>query len=1248
MGKQIAKKIIQSRTYMDPDQRPIPDHDYYLTYPITTFDGVKKNDNDDSSNLTDEFELIDQKLALKQNQIPANNSGHIVTYTNEPGVIGTRPVVSSINLDPALRNNINIPTEAAVGALSDSKVNNRDFNTHVSDEIIHTSEYEKTNWNNMTPIGDFNIHTHDKDIHITPNERASWNAKANQSDLNLHINNINNPHSVTAAQINTYTKPEIDTKLLSIQTKFFNYLNIIWDQKLGIAKLVEYDAINWDPNYILGYNERLPDIGDPTGVYFALAPATNYLNNQTNDVIIYIKKPSMVWVEIGRQTLDPGDLVVRYPDTAMFVWMGGRFVELITRNSDSPDDPGGGLNEPMPPYTVKANNTNITTTPQDVKYDDILSKLISMMNPQDMADLIKPHLDIKASGDKDILGKRWIKSNFDSDANSDNVKEAIKTYYFNGIWLLYNHHKGIYYSTGGKYWMPTNVTDASIVYYYEENGLLYALSVLMSDMFDISLSLYYSTDGINWSEYKQNGGYNLMYQNGIWLSGARSYMREAQEGHAITDQYSGFGIRYSEDGINWINSNIASGILQKCYYYNNVWIAIMEYVGSSGQSLMFQVYYSRDGKFWSSGINIPSSDYEISIDVKDNVLFIFNISDTTYYSSDGIQWHNTNHDFGKCICTDDVWVASISYEGLYYSIDAGVSWNSTINTDIQDLDYNNNMWIVATNKNIYYSTDGINWTITNASPGSETYNYFDDIYYGNGTWIVRGYKKLCYSTDGVTWNDSTAIYNATSSLDMIECYGELWLANTSTGFYYSTNGINWTTIGITPSMFSTIYYENNMWLLFDNDNNVIYYSTDGILWSLCSIPEGILQYGIYHKNNMWFVIIMDDDGSDLMHLCQSTDGITWTLTNISANYINIKYVIDKWIVTTYNEIGLVSYYSLDGITWNNGPTTNFNYSSYYPANGMVVSWDNTGIKYSIDGEIFHPTNITDPIKMCWNEGGVWFATKIQISENGNIISVASYYSIDGILWQMMDILIAPSYVMNMGDVAEYYNDGKWIKVNALPIMGGGSDPEYQYYHSTNGIDWDYINLFDIPYNYFKYIYYANNLWVANIYILNDSQDGWYGCTCYSEDGINWVKSNMGVNTSYMIQDEIQCCYYANNIWVAAGMMGIYYSYDGKTWQQTARDNNSIWNFHICYYIEDSHTWICNGRWNDGNATHVNRDTELFYSHDGKTWHYVNEIPFDKIDRIVSYDAHDGVIVAGGVKTVFFSSGNELNYRPKLE
>lgn len=325
MGQLRNKRIVQSRIWLDPNVDIIPSYDYDYSYPVTVYAAVMKDMDDDSSSLADELDSIYRLINGKQDRIGAGLAGQLMTWSGVEGQIGALDVTKSIHPEPSKRSHHRIPTEQAVGEALDAKTSNSDFIAHTDDGAIHITDIERNRWNGAAPISSLNAHITNSTVHVTSKEKAEWNSKASQSDLDAHIININNPHRVTAHQVGAYSRKEVDDLFENLRESFFNHINISWDDRNNIAKLVEYHPANWNPNYVLEYGEDLPDVPDPSLTYFALKPATDYESEESQDVVIYIKQPGLSWQEVGFQTMNMGDMVIRYPDTSMFVWVQGHF-----------------------------------------------------------------------------------------------------------------------------------------------------------------------------------------------------------------------------------------------------------------------------------------------------------------------------------------------------------------------------------------------------------------------------------------------------------------------------------------------------------------------------------------------------------------------------------------------------------------------------------------------------------------------------------------------------------------------------------------------------------------------------------------------------------------------------------------------------------------------------------------------------------------------------------------------------------
>lgn len=335
MGELKDKRIIQTRAYLDPNPSPIPSYDYDYTYPKTVYEAVTRDMEEGSTNLKDELDSIYQLINDKQDVVETGIPGQVMSWTGVRGQIGTIEILKMINSDPALRSHQKLLSERVIGDLLDTKVPMSDFNVHINDNSIHITDVERNRWNSMAPMSTLNAHINNSAMHITDVERGRWNNKADQTIVDNHIYDINNPHNVTAHQVGTYSRREIDDMFENLRESFFNYMNIYWDERQNKAELVEYHATNWNPNFVLEYADTLPEVENENTIYFAIKPATDYHTDESQDCIIYIKKPGMMWQEVGFQTMSAGDMVIGFPDTSMYVWVQGRFMSLFAGGSSS-------------------------------------------------------------------------------------------------------------------------------------------------------------------------------------------------------------------------------------------------------------------------------------------------------------------------------------------------------------------------------------------------------------------------------------------------------------------------------------------------------------------------------------------------------------------------------------------------------------------------------------------------------------------------------------------------------------------------------------------------------------------------------------------------------------------------------------------------------------------------------------------------------------------------------------------------
>ena len=112
----VGYEIVQSRTFIDPNNPAPPNLNYKLSFPITVFDAVRRDMMDENSEtLTQVIEKISQEIKSKQSIIPAKPANYLITYAGVAGAVGSIQMSKEIPWDSEKQSNSKIPTEKAVG-----------------------------------------------------------------------------------------------------------------------------------------------------------------------------------------------------------------------------------------------------------------------------------------------------------------------------------------------------------------------------------------------------------------------------------------------------------------------------------------------------------------------------------------------------------------------------------------------------------------------------------------------------------------------------------------------------------------------------------------------------------------------------------------------------------------------------------------------------------------------------------------------------------------------------------------------------------------------------------------------------------------------------------------------------------------------------------------------------------------------------------------------------------------------------
>lgn len=318
------------------------------------------------------------------------------------------------------------------------------------------------------------------------------------------------------------------------------------------------------------------------------------------------------------------------------------------------------------------------------------------------------------------------------------------------------YHKGVYVALADQY---EEYSNPDLEYVYSEN---YGV-------------VYISLDGKNWTRKIYDGPYGtcgLVYGNGVWV-------------FYNGGSYSGQEIYYSNDGINWIG--IATGSLSEYAYLHNLYIEYGDgvFVGTHD----YGVLYSDDGKNWvQTNLNGYKRYYN---PIRGNGAWIINSDDGTYVSKDGKNWISgfVTSDNSITAYSDGMFVACTMHE-VYWTHDAASdAWNFLENSDGYLLStafapmYANGGWYINghLSSRVYLLKNGELIKVDLPGTGEMLY-----IRYSCGIYIAARRSGLYYSSDGTEWAEAlTESISPPTFVKKLESGGGTWLAVTGGGAYYS-------------------------------------------------------------------------------------------------------------------------------------------------------------------------------------------------------------------------------------------------------------------------------------------------------------------------------------------------------------------------------------------------------------------------------------------------------------------------------
>jgi hypothetical protein len=821
----------------------------------------------------------------------------------------------------------------------------------------------------------------------------------------------------------------------------------------------------------------------------------------------------------------------------------------------------------------------------------------------------------------------------------------------------------ILYSNNGINWLGatgTNIQEGFIIEYRNGIWLIGGLS------YDYAFqSLYYSTDnGHTWTTC--NNSFALATTDIVYSSYLELWVATGYDGWPCTTNYIGNSIKYSNDGINWLNGNntfSAGG-------YNISWNENIRVFVAVGDDLDFSQKYSYDGINWLNGNAIDYINYVTT----SNNLFLA-VGNATAISNDGINW-----------------TMPFGLTGLQYSGNWSIS------------DGNDNWVIVGNdgdNLTLQYSTPSESWlyleTLRVVGPtgaNGPTYlsgNYIPQQNDANG--IVNGSTFLDLTTHNMYILESgPEFYNAEKFTNGIDvglnvAYGNgLWVmvgVNGNTTLQISKTGRDW--IYGLGYVFEDVglfvkYFDDNIWLAAGIGFNTMIYSYDGFTWSGATGGFDEVGYSIASDGSGNYVAVGLDSGYD--NIQYSNNGTSWspatydfvhfdqgyciTYANgiwvagglsITNNYntlyyatspsglyypcnntfsqatINVVYAsgFGLFIAVGFDDDNNTIKYSSDGINWNNAKNAFINNNTYYNWNSpiayspnigkngtaVIFSYDLNGNsqKYSYDGiNWLNGDGLIDVNDVVSSSSFLTLGIFMATGKYGNIMSN------DGIHWTQTFIGTGSTGGMGtQGYKVAYDDSGNWVSV--------GEDTYNDIIdYSTPGQSWYFLQNTVGPTgpvgkqflngNYIPSETDASGVALNTLFLDTTSSDLYILGTGPQFNDANISSLNEGHFVTY-----------ATGSWIALGYggptgSGIQSSSDGINWTPgTGTGTGTIFtNGNYALYDSINNVWLAGGYDGSGNT--------LLYSSNLINWTKSSGIIFDSACNWITADGNDTFIAVG--------------------
>lgn len=310
---------------------------------------------------------------------------------------------------------------------------------------------------------------------------------------------------------------------------------------------------------------------------------------------------------------------------------------------------------------------------------------------------------------------------------------------------------------------------------------------------------------------------------------------------------------------------------------------------------------------------------------------------------------------------------------------------ATQSNSLQDVAYGNGIFVgvgmdVCANPLIETSTDGIAWKPRDSGDPNVDANstdFFQQVVAGASGFVAVDDRDLVFfSKDGSNWTDITSNFGsgAHPSLSPVGWDGSQFVAIASANLqartYVSTDGMNWTDLGVSSDATGVFTKVGGTWFGSPpsaNPTHAAYFtSTDLLNWTRQSVPFAGSPYfrDIIFAGGQYIGV-----GSSGL-VAYSSDGINWTEATLPSG-LSTSYDSVAWNGSTYVAVGdfSVVLYSQDGVTWSRVDLSSLLPNDKQTVNlFLAVTARPNGAFVAVSATALNPVEITSPDGVHWSLG----------------------------------------------------------------------------------------------------------------------------------------------------------------------------------------------------------------------------------------------------------------------------------------